>query len=107
MADEVSGGEAAPADTDQAAGAAASHSRAGSCAPASSGLLLECDSSSDDEAPVEVFDYDEQETEDVTAKQHQEGRDLQGIPWERLQVSTTTCRGNNLSMLVTILLLIA
>jgi len=42
---------------------------------------------SDDETPLEEFAPDEQELADTTRRQHyEEGRDLQGIPWERLQV---------------------
>jgi hypothetical protein len=48
------------------------------------------DAASDDsleELPVEDFPADEQETADTTAHQHyEEGKDQQGIPWERLQV---------------------
>lgn len=46
---------------------------------------------SDDEGtPLEEFAPDEQELADTTRRQHyEEGRDLQGIPWERLQVCTT------------------
>lgn len=71
---------------DQAAAEAAAYSRAGSCAP--SGLSgIDCDSGSEDEQPVEEFALDEQEQADTTARQHaEEGKDLQGIPWERLQV---------------------
>jgi hypothetical protein len=65
------------------------YSRASSsCAP--SGLLsglAECDSCSEDEQPLEEFLQDEQELADTTARQHEEdGRDMQGIPWGRLQV---------------------
>lgn len=43
--------------------------------------------SDDEELPVEDFPADEQETADTTAHQHyEEGKDQQGIPWERLQV---------------------
>ncbi|WIA08841.1 hypothetical protein OEZ85_008262 [Tetradesmus obliquus] len=65
------------------------YSRASSsCAPSGflSGLA-ECDSCSEDEQPVEEFLQDEHELADTTARQHEEdGRDLQGIPWGRLQV---------------------
>lgn len=84
MADDLSRQELPAAAVDAAA--IGGHSRAGSCAASSSGMLVECDSGSDDEAPVEEFVPDEQELEDVTAQQYQEGRDLQGIPWDRLQV---------------------
>lgn len=68
------------------------YSRASSsCAPSGflSGLA-ECDSCSEDEQPVEEFLQDEHELADTTARQHEEdGRDLQGIPWGRLQVRHT------------------
>jgi hypothetical protein len=45
--------------------------------------------SSVDDLPVEDFPADEQETADTTAHQHyEEGKDQQGIPWERLQVGS-------------------
>lgn len=45
------------------------------------------DLDSDVELPLEEFPPDEVEKADTTAQQYyEEGRDLQGIPWERLQV---------------------
>lgn len=50
-------------------------------------------SDSDDDVPVEDFPADEQESADTTARQHyEEGKDQQGIPWERLQVSSGDSR---------------
>eukprot|EP00878_Enallax_costatus_P023534 GHUV01025034.1.p1 GENE.GHUV01025034.1~~GHUV01025034.1.p1 ORF type:complete len:224 (+),score=72.59 GHUV01025034.1:581-1252(+) len=94
MAEYPSGDDApAPADDD----AAGSHSRAGSCAPSSSSPMLDSDSSSeDDDSPVEQFVFDEQELEDVTQQQAAEGRDLQGIPWDRLQITRSRYRQQRL-----------
>lgn len=44
---------------------------------------------SEDDVPVEDFRADEQEQADTTSQQlYGEGKDQQGIPWERLQVGT-------------------
>jgi hypothetical protein len=44
-------------------------------------------SDSEGDMPLEEFPPDDQETADTTARQHyEEGKDQQGIPWERLQV---------------------
>lgn len=48
-------------------------------------------SDSEDDMPLEEFPPDDQETADTTARQHyEEGKDQQGIPWERLQVCART-----------------
>eukprot|EP00775_Hariotina_reticulata_P005629 gene5629-5868_t len=71
-------------------------SRAGSCAASGSGLV-ESENSSEDDMPVEEFDIDEQEAKDTTAIQHfHDGRDVQGIPWESLQVSREEYRRQRL-----------
>lgn len=85
MADEaeLSGEEAASADP-------GGSSRAGSCAPSGSGLF-ESDNGSEDDMPVEEFALDEQEAADTTALQHfHNGRDIQGIPWERFRVRVSS-----------------
>jgi hypothetical protein len=44
---------------------------------------------SEDDVPIEEFKADEQEQADTTSQQlYGEGKDQQGIPWERLQVGT-------------------
>lgn len=43
--------------------------------------------SEEEETPLESFPADERETADTTRQQYGAGRDPQGIPWERLQVS--------------------
>lgn len=51
------------------------------------GVAMHGSGSEDDDTPVESFPVDEHEAADTTAAQfYREGRDLQGIPWERLQV---------------------
>lgn len=61
---------------------------------------LRSESEEDDFVSIEDFPADEQENADTTARQHyEEGKDQQGIPWERLQVRTTLypCESSNRS----------
>lgn len=82
MADVDVGAEAADAPM------GSSSVTGGSSLPDSSDDQLGSESE-DDFGSVEDFPADEQETADTTARQHfEEGKDQQGIPWERLQVRT-------------------
>lgn len=82
MADDDAAGLSDEEDrTPPNAGAAA----ASSCGPHGDELSGARSSDSED-GELETFALDEMEAADTTAAQYAAGRDLQGIPWSRLQV---------------------